>query len=158
MNGTTVGHGSGKIALEFVECNPSIHCTLLQCPHHSSGRGNCENVGVRCEQKIVKSVSAANVTTPNYSSLHTVLINVTLAKFNSNINLFQVVCYNQRHGVYLTNSVSNKTNSFTALLTGLYPSSMYTCCTSTSLQYCQQFIARGACIDIETPAQTAQYN
>ena len=125
---------------------------LLQCPQHQpSHGGSCgtQGVGVRCEQKIVKGVSAANVTTSNCSTLHTVLINVTLV--NNNVNSFQVGCYNQQHGVYLTNFVSNKTSSFTTLLRGLFPSSLYTCCISDTLRYCQQFIARGTYINIKTP-------
>ena len=104
----------------------------------------------------MKSVSAANATTPNYNTLHTVLINVTFAKFDSNINSFQVVCYNQQHGVFENVSVSNEANSFTTRVGGLYPSSIYTCCTSTNskayyYEHCQQFMARGTCVTIKTP-------
>ena len=110
------------------------------------------DVGVRCEQNLVKSVSAANVTTPNYNALHTVLINVTLVN-DSIMNLFQVGCYSQEHGVYVTVSVSNEMNSFTTHLRGLLSSSFYTCCTSATgiLDHCQQYVTRDTCIIIKTP-------
>ena len=115
LSGASFGQGSGRIALDSVDCDPLVHCTLLQCPRHEVlGCVDMVEVDVRCEQKIVKSVHAANVTTHNYGTLHTVLINVTLVN-NNNIESFQVGCYNQRHGVY---SVSNNTNSFTAHLSG----------------------------------------
>ena len=103
MTNAHFGEGNGSIVMDDVECDPSIHCTLLQCQHLPLKQHNClhsEDAGVRCEPKIMKSVSAANVTTPNYSTLHTVLINVTLV--NNNItDLFQVYvgCHNQQHGV-----------------------------------------------------------
>ena len=157
MTDARFGQETGMIALEYVECNPSIHCTLFQCPHGQPHDGNChgefENVGVICEQKkIVKGVSATNVTTPNRSTPHTVtvLINVTLNDNNNSImDLFQVGCYNQQHGVY---SVSNETNNFITYLRDLLPSSFYTCCTSR-VSYecnCQQYVARGTCISIKT--------
>ena len=124
---TSFGQGNGLIVLEDFECNPSIHRTLLQCPRHRLPHDwqHGEDAGVRCEQT-VKSVSAANVTTPN---CNTVLIDVKLQ--NSNImKLFRVGCYNQQHEVYVYISVSNETNNFTILLRGLFPSSSYTCCTS----------------------------
>ena len=104
MTGSMFGRGTGLIALDKIECDPSIHCTLLQCSHcppYGGGSHSEDAVGVRCEQeKAVKSVSAANftVTTPNYSTMHTVLINVTLSH-NNITNLFQVGCYNQQHEV-----------------------------------------------------------
>ena len=141
------GQGSGSIVLDDVECDPSIHRTLLQCQHRPLNQHNChhsEDAGVRCEQ-IVKSISAANVTTPN---CNTVLINMKLQNNNNVTNLFQAVCYNQQHGVYVYISVSNETNNFTTHLRGLFPSSFYTCCISAI--YYQQFVARGICTYIKT--------
>ena len=107
------------------------------------------DVGIRCEQNLVKSISAANVTIPNYNTLNTVLINVTLVS-NSIMNLFRVGCYSQQHGVYYVNiSVNNEMNSFTTYLRGLFPSSFYTCCISAT-EYCKQYEARDTCISITT--------
>ena len=143
------------------DCNPSIHCILRQCLHPQIHGGNCENVGVRCEQKIVKSVSAANVTTPNYGTLRTVLINVILVNNNFTNYIFHVECYNQQHGVRVNISVSNEGNSFTTQVRGLFPSSFYTCCTSALsnvYEHCQKYIARGTCITIKTPEHFSTFN
>ena len=163
MTASWFGQGNGMVAVSNVECNPSIHCTLLQCqcdlPHDYEGDCEGEDAGVRCEQKkMVRSVSAANVTSPNCSTLHTVLINVTLN--NSITNLFQVECYNHQHEItlYVNNSVNNETNSLTThqiMMRGLFPSSFYTCCTS-AIMYCQQYAARATCIDIETPNNSTE--
>lgn len=133
--------------LDDVQCNPAKHRTLLQCPSPPLYKHNCvhrEDAGVRCTgQKIVKNVSAVNITTHS-----TVLINVILENIT---NLFRVGCYNQQHGVYVSISVSNKTNTFTTHLRGLFPSSFYTCCTSAILCY-QQYAARGTCTNIKIPS------
>ena len=154
------GQGNGSIVLDDVECDPLIHCTLLQCQHLPLKHHNChhsEDAGVRCEQKIVKFASAANVTTPKYSTLNTVMVNATLVNNTAITYLFQayIGCYNQQHGVYVNISVSNETNSFTTHLRGLFPSSSYTCCTSVIpkiYEYCQEYVDIGTCITIKTPA------
>ena len=154
MSRAYFGQGTGSILLDDVECNPSAHRSLLQCEHSPLYEHDCahrEDAGVRCVTELVKNVSAANVTTPNYSTLHTVLINVTLINNNTSItnNLFQVGCYNQQHGVYVNYSLSNETNSFTIYMRGLFPSSFYICCTS-AICY-QHYVGRGICTNIKTP-------
>ena len=91
----------------------------------------------------MKNVSAVNVTT------HSTVLIVVILQNNNVTNLFQVGCYNQQHGVYVSNLVSNETNSFTTHLRGLFSSSFYTCCTS-AICY-QQYVTRGTCTNIETP-------
>ena len=135
MTGAHFGQG---IELD-AECNPSIHSTLRQCLRRHYYRQYCRHAGVRCEQ-ILKSVSATHGTTPN---CNTVMINVKL--HNNNItNLFQVACYNQHHVVY---AVLNETNNFTTRLSGLFPSTFYTCCASVIYQH---FVGRGTCTKIKT--------
>ena len=68
-----------------------LHYTLLQCPCDQSQGGTCGDAGVRC--KLVKSVSATNVVTPNYNTV-LIRLSVKLQK-NTITNLFQVECYSQ---------------------------------------------------------------
>ena len=57
------GEGIGPIVLDDVQCNPSIHRRLLDCPHPGLRQHNCrhsEDAGVSCSPCMIIKILATH--------------------------------------------------------------------------------------------------
>ena len=148
------GQGTGPIVLDDVECNPTVHRRLLECPSLIGPlQHNCnhfEDAGVACSglKRVEGNVSVSPVGVPS-----AVEVLLTWKQGNSQEqnghSSFRVECTSRLHSVTVS-VVRNQ--SFTTPIGGLLPSTSYNCCVSAL--YEKGYTGEGTCILIETQTST----